>query len=86
MHRIIRVAIESGYVLRVWFESGQTGIFDVEPYLTGRVFEPLKDPTFFGQVQIDEIAGTVYWPNGADFCPDVIYEAAISGVSSSSRT
>jgi len=37
------------------------------------VFEPLLDPAFFAQVQMDPLLGTVVWPNGADLCPDVLY-------------
>ena len=42
----------------------------------GGFFEPLKDPSFFGQVTIDPEAESLVWPNGADICPDVLYHLA----------
>jgi hypothetical protein len=39
----------------------------------GGVFQPLEDIDFFKQVRVDTEAGTVVWPNGVDFCPDVLY-------------
>ena len=38
------------------------------------VFGPLKDPDFFRQVRVEPEVGTIVWPNGADFCPDVLFE------------
>jgi len=40
------------------------------------VFRPLADIAFFKQVQLDHEAGTIVWPNGVDFCPDVLYSIA----------
>src|SRR5574341_520275 len=38
------------------------------------VFEALRDRKFFEQVRVNPEIGTIVWPNGADFCPDVLYE------------
>jgi hypothetical protein len=37
---------------------------------------PLSDVDFFSRVQVDPEAGTLVWPNGVDFCPDVLYSLA----------
>jgi hypothetical protein len=42
----------------------------------GGVFGPLENVEFFRQVQVDSEAGTIVWPNGVDFCPDVLYSLA----------
>lgn len=42
--------------------------------LEGPVFEPLRDPELFAQVEVDGESGTVTWPTGADLDPVVIYE------------
>jgi hypothetical protein len=42
----------------------------------GGVFRPLQDVEFFKQVRVDSEAGTLVWPNGVDFCPDVLYSLA----------
>lgn len=84
MHRIIRAVPEGEFVLRVWFSTGEEGLFDAEPYLEGGIYEPLKDPDYFRRVEVDEVAGTICWPNGADFCPDVVYQNAVCGASAGS--
>ena len=40
------------------------------------VFEPLRDRTYFRRVRVEPDVGTVVWPNGADVCPDVLYESS----------
>lgn len=42
--------------------------------LDGPVFEPLRDPQLFAQVEVDSESGTVRWPTGADLDPIVVYE------------
>lgn len=37
------------------------------------IFEPLADAAFFAQVTVNPDLGTIYWPNGADLDPDVLY-------------
>ena len=37
------------------------------------MFEALRDPDVFGRVRVDDEAGTVVWPNGADLAPEVLY-------------
>jgi hypothetical protein len=43
------------------------------------VFEPLSDPEFFSQVRVDEDAGTIVWPNGADLDPLVLH-SKVTGI------
>jgi hypothetical protein len=46
---------------------------DLEPYLTGPIFEPVReDAAFFRSVQVDREIGTIVWPNGADIDPMVL--------------
>lgn len=37
------------------------------------VFAPLKEQTFFANVQVNLELGTIQWQNGADLDPDVLY-------------
>jgi hypothetical protein len=73
MHKIISVTIVDNYKLNLTFETKESFIYDVEPDLWGEVFEPLKDPSVFAQVSVDDF-GSISWPNGADFCADFLYE------------
>jgi hypothetical protein len=38
--------------------------------------EPLNDPAYFAQVQVDPEAGTIAWPGGIDLAPEPLYEQA----------
>lgn len=64
---------------RLWlrFEDGVEGEVDLTRSLRGPVFEPLRDPVYFAKFFID--LGTVNWPNGADFAPEMLYRRAKAG-------
>lgn len=75
MIRIRSVEPVGEYRLRLGFTDGTERVVDVEPYLRGPVFQPLRDdPDLFAAVEVDEELGTIVWPNGADIDPDVLYE------------
>jgi len=58
--------------VRLEFTNGLQRDVDLEPYLHGPIFEPLRaDPALFRALQVD--GGTVAWPNGADIDPDVLF-------------
>lgn len=63
---VVVVRVLRPYVLDVTFEDGVQREVDVESFLWGEVFQPLRDPAFFSQVSVDSAAGTIVWPNGAD--------------------
>jgi len=72
--RIRSVEPLGGFVLRIGFDDGTVREIDLEAELWGPVFEPLRaDPQLFRQVRVDDELGTIVWPNGADFDPDVLY-------------
>jgi hypothetical protein len=60
--------------LKLSFNDGTTKSVNVQPLLTGPVFEPLRDPQYFARAALDPVCGTVVWPNGADFAPEALYE------------
>ena len=71
---VTEVKVVRPYVLEVHFRDGACRRVDVKDELWGEVFEPLKDPDFFATATVDEEAGTVVWPNGADLAPEFLYE------------
>lgn len=71
---ILNVEVVKDFILKLEFNDGTVNVVDVEPLLTGPVFQPLHNPVFFAKVSIDPIAQTVVWPNGADFAPEALYE------------
>jgi len=64
----------SDYKLQLTFEDGSVKIVDLEPYLDGEIFEPLKDIEYFKTVRVDPDIDTIVWDNGADMSPDFLYE------------
>ncbi len=76
--RITNVRHAGDYRLELTFTTGETAEVDLERDIVGRggVFAPLEDPDTFGRVSVDAEAGTITWPNGVDFCPDVLYSRA----------
>ena len=64
------------YVVRVVFADGEVRDVDIEPLLGGPIFEELREPRSFAQVEVDEYGETIVWPNGADLDPDVLYGLA----------
>jgi hypothetical protein len=65
-----------GFRLELVFDDGLRGTVDFAQHIAGRggVFEALRNPDYFAKVRVDAELGTIVWPNGADFCPDVLYE------------
>ena len=76
MREITEVIPTEDYRLKILFDDGERAIVDVKPLMKRKVFQPLKDKSFFRQVEIDRKFGGVQWPNGADVCIDWI-EAAL---------
>ena len=66
------------YTLELTFSDGARGKIDFRDRIVGRggVFAPLEKLDFFLRVEVDPEAGTLVWPNGVDFCPDVLYSEA----------
>ena len=73
MARIVKVDVLDNYKVRLAFKDGLKKIVDLEPYLRGPMFEPLKEPKRFKRVRIEGC--TISWPNGADLCPDMLHDA-----------
>jgi hypothetical protein len=75
---VIAVECLDGFRLVLTFEGGERREIDLGPILSFKgVFEPLRDPDYFRQVGVNPDVGTIVWPNGADVCPDVLYEWSI---------
>ncbi|MGV6808175.1 MAG: DUF2442 domain-containing protein [bacterium] len=72
MRRIVSVEVKPEFTLYLTFEDGTCGEVGLADRLFGPMFEPLKDPSFFARVEVDEF-GAVCWPNNADLAPDALY-------------
>jgi hypothetical protein len=75
---ITEARVLDGYRIELTFSDGMRGVVDLANRIVGRggVFRPLENPEFFRQVAVDHEFGTITWPNGADFCPDMLHDWA----------
>ena len=62
--------VVADHELELHFADGFAGKLVLRDALWGPVFDPLNDPALFRQARVED--DTVRWPNGADFCPDVL--------------
>jgi Protein of unknown function (DUF2442) len=74
MVKVSAVTTLDGFRVRLTFANGVEKEVDLERYLHGPIFEPLRtDPQVFRAVRVDGGAGTIVWENGADIDPYVLY-------------
>ena len=73
--RAIEVKPLENYTLQIIFDSGESGLFDVKPYLEFIQFKDLKDEALFRTVKVAGLS--IEWDNGADLCPDELYNGTI---------
>lgn len=73
---VVRAEYDSAYRIKLTFNDGTKATVDFHAWLSGPIFEPLKQVTYFRKFFLD--GGTVVWPNGADIAPETLYEAALA--------
>ena len=66
-----------GYRIRVCFNTGVTGVVDLEDALWGPVFEPLGDLKTFRQLSVSEVLHTICWGNDADLAPEFLHDRMV---------
>ena len=71
--QVVRAEYRGGHRIHLTFGDGREKTVDFLPWLSGPVFEPLKDEEYFRQFFLE--AGTIGWPNGADIAPETLYAA-----------
>jgi len=72
MIKIIDIEYIQDYIIRLTFDNGMVKNLDLQPYLTGDVFGPLKDKSKFTQYCLTP--RSIEWYNGADFAPEFLYQ------------
>jgi len=71
---VVLAEYRGDFKIRVVFNDGVDGTIDFTDWLTGPVFEPLKDRSYFERFFVE--GGTVAWPNGADIAPETLHQRA----------
>jgi glycine/D-amino acid oxidase-like deaminating enzyme len=74
IHRVVGFEIVEPYTLDLRFADGSERRIDFRPVLEGELFGPLQDSELFNAVSLDTVAGTIVWPNGADFDPTSLHD------------
>jgi hypothetical protein len=66
--------------VRLRFEDGASGTVDIAKLVPfDGVFAPLRQQSYFRKLSVySDGGGTIYWPNGADIDPEVLY-AEVTG-------
>jgi hypothetical protein len=69
---VVAVSHVQGFIVNVTFSDGTSRSIDLEPFLHGQIFEPIRsDRKLFRAIRVQ--AGTIGWENGADIDPDTLY-------------
>ena len=63
---VIKAGVTGTYAVDLTFSNGDKKRVNLEPWLYGEIFEPLRDPAFFAQMRLEPGDITISWPNGAD--------------------
>ena len=88
--RIKKVEYFNEYKLKILFSDKKTKIVDIEPIIkkSKGLFHPLKKMEYFKRVSLDDekYPLSICWPNGADLCPDVLYEMGVEIKGSAKKT
>jgi len=79
IHRVCSFEITGPYTLRIAFDDRVEQTIDFRGVLAGEMYGPLLDKQLFDQVAIDSEAGTLVWPNGADFDPATLHDWPTEG-------
>lgn len=79
MHDVTAVKVLTPPCLELRFDDGSIGVVDIGSIIGtfDGVFAPLSDASYFRTVRVAPELGTIVWPNGADLCPDVLYDCVI---------
>ena len=70
-----QVTPKDNYTLDLKFANGTKKTFDMKPYLEWKVYEPLKEKSFFLRAHTN--GTTVVWNDKIDIAPETLYEKSI---------
>lgn len=80
MHLVKEIVKVNPYELHLLFEDGNIHIVPLEKRLkewSGNeesIFRDLLNPDYFNKVKLNKELETIFWDNGVDFCPDMLFQ------------
>ena len=72
---VIEVTPLENYKVSLTFDTGETKIFDVMPYISGDWYGQLMDLKYFNSVHVAQ--RTIEWAGGQDIAPHELYELSV---------
>ncbi len=80
MHFVKKILYVSPYKLQLLFEDDTVRQLDLKQKLLlwsedeKSIFKQLLEKNYFKTVKLNPEMETIYWDNGVDFCPDMLYD------------
>ena len=65
------------YRLKILFQNGELGIFDMTSLLKHKLYAPLQNEALFSTSRVSNDGMTIEWSNGIDICPDLLYNNCV---------
>jgi len=75
--RILSVEALEDYKLKLNYETGETRLFSVLPYMSGKWYEELFNNDYFKSVHLISNGQGIEWENGQDIAPHELYDMSI---------
>jgi len=75
--RLLSVIPADDYTLLLKYETGESKVFDVKPYISGSWFGELRDVGYFRTVQMLPGGTGIEWKGGQDIAPHELYDLSI---------
>jgi hypothetical protein len=82
IHLIKDIKEVKPFKVKLEFNTGEIKEVNLEENLKqwsktpGSIYRQLLEPEYFKNVKLNTEIETIYWDNGIDFCPDVLYSMA----------
>ena len=70
---ITKAEYVNDFKINIQFNTDEKGTVDLKNKLDKKIFEPLKNETFFKNFKLNN--WTIEWENGADFSPEFLYNS-----------
>ena len=72
--KIIDVEALDNYKIKLKYETGETKIFNVLPYISGKWYEELFNNSYFKTVHLISGGKGIEWEHGQDIAPHELYD------------
>ena len=92
MPYIEKIVKKEGFALTLLFNTGEKKTVDLFEAIQEwskspeSAFRFLLDPVNFSRVQLENDFGSLYWENGLDLCPDVLYDMALPSKNANAKS